>query len=255
MISSEMASRADTFPMLKDAAERAASELVRVSHWGDSSYINLPMFMPGGSPATVRVTGGDNSFRVDDGGFAYREAEAIGGERSFSRAAVRFAQAEGLTVGKRAISTMATADELQRAICDVGAASYSTAHDIYQRIADEGLDEIQDYLRERLETVFQGARIESEQTLKGASTHDWTVSNVIYLAERTVVFQAVGNHAYSIYRASTAFHDLGELPAPPQCVAVVKDLHALGANLNVLAQAGRVIQGDQTDDAYRRAAA
>jgi hypothetical protein len=211
--------------------------------------------MPSGTPATVRVSGSDDRFRVDDGGFAYREAEVIGGERSFPRAAAKFAQTEGLTVGKRTIRVDASASDLQRAICDVGAASYSTAHDIFQRIADEGLDEIQDYLRERLETVFKDARIESDQTIKGASTRDWTVSNVIYLAERTVVFQAVGNHAYSIYRASTAFHDLAELPAPPQCVAVVKDLNSLGANLNVLAQAGRVIQGDQTDDAYRRAAA
>lgn len=255
MISSEMASRADTFPTLKDAADRAAAELVRVSHWGDSSYVNLPMFMPSGTPATVRVSVSGNGFRVDDGGFAYREAEAIGGERSFPKAAAKFALPDGLTVGKRAIMASAGAGELQRAICDVGAASYSTAHDIYQRIAEEGVDEIQDYLRERLETVFRNARIESEQKLKGASTHDWTVSNVIYLQDRMVVFQAVGNHAYSVYRASTAFHDLGELPVPPQCVAVVKDMQALGANLNVLAQAGRVIQGDQTDEAYRRAAA
>lgn len=250
-----MASRADTFPSLKDAAERAAAELVSVSHWGDSSYVNLPMIMPSGTPATVRVSSTGSAFRVDDGGFAYREAEAVGAERAFGRAGAKFAQAEGLTVGKRAIRTDASASDLQRAICDVAAASYSTAHDIYRRITEEGLDEIQDYLRERLEAAFAGARIESEQTLKGASTHDWTVSNVIYLPNRVVVFQAVGNHAYSVYRASTAFHDLAELPAPPQCVAVVKDLQTLGANLNVLAQAGRVIQGDQTDDAYRRAAA
>lgn len=250
-----MASRADTFPALKDAAERAALDLVRVSHWGASCYINLPMFMPGGSPATVRVSGSDNTFRVDDGGFAYREAEAIGGERSFSRAAAKFAQRESLSVGKRTIYVDATASDLQRAICDVAAASYSTAHDIYQRITEDGLDEIQDYLRERLESVFKGAKIESGETMKGASTHDWTVSNVLYFPDRTVIFQAVGNHAYSIYRASTAFHDLGELPKPPQCVAVVKDLQSLGPNLNVLAQAGRVIQGDQTDEVYVRAAA
>jgi len=250
-----MASRADIFPTLREAAEGAAKELVGVAHWGDSTYINLPMFMPSGSPATVRISTVENAFRVDDGGFAYREAEALGAERKFSRAASRFAQAEALTVGKRAIFTVAAAADLQRAICDVGTASYSVAQDIYQRIADEGVDEIQDYLRERLETVFKNARIESDRALKGASTHDWTVSNVIYLPNRVVVFQAVGTHAYSIYRASTAFRDLGELPSPPQCVAVVKDFRGLGANLNVLAQAGRVIQGDQSDDAYRRAAA
>jgi hypothetical protein len=70
-----------------------------------------------------------------------------------------------------------------------------------------------------------------------------------------VVFQAVGNHPYSVYKAATAFHDLSELPAPPRCIAVVKDKEAMGVNLNVLAQAGRVIQGDQSDDTYRKAAA
>lgn len=255
MISFEMASRPDPQSTLQNSVERAVAELVRVSRWGDSVYVNLPFFMPSGSPSTVRVYAFADGFRVDDGGFAYREAEAIGGERSFAKAAAKFAAVDGLVVGKRLIMTDVGTHELQRAICDVGSASYSTACDIYQRIADEGLDEIQDYLRERLESVFNGARIESEKTLKGASTHDWTVSNVIYLNDRAVVFQAVGNHAYSVYRASTVFHDLSELPTPPQCVAVVADMNALGPNLNVLAQAGRVIQGDQTDEAYRRAAA
>jgi hypothetical protein len=70
-----------------------------------------------------------------------------------------------------------------------------------------------------------------------------------------IVFQAVGNHPYSVYKASTAFHDLNELPSPPRCVSVVKDLEAMGVNLNVLAQAGRVIQGDQSDAVYLEAAA
>jgi hypothetical protein len=69
------------------------------------------------------------------------------------------------------------------------------------------------------------------------------------------VFQAVGNHANSIYRASTAFHDLSELPNPPIRIAVVKDKAALGAKLNMLAQAGRVIEDEQPDDVYVRAVA
>lgn len=235
--------------------DRAVSDLVRTTRWGESTYVNLPMFMPSGTPATVRVTPSPAAFRVDDGGFAYRELEAIGAERSFRKTADRFAEAEGLAVGKRTIRVDVAEGELARAICDVGAASYSTAHDVYRRQNEEGAAEIQDYLRERLEDVFRGSRIESEQTIKGASAHEWTVSNALYLDDRLVIFQAVGNHAYSIYKASTAFHDLNELPTPPRCVAVVKDREALGVNLNVLAQAGRVIQGDQPDDVYVRAAA
>lgn len=250
-----MASRFDILPTVASAAEAAAAELVRVSHWGASSYVALPLFMPSGSAATVRISLAEHGFRVDDGGFAFREIEAIGAERSFPRTAARIASYEGLQTDRRLIFTYATADQLTRAIGDVGAASFAVADEIYRRVGDQGVSDIEDYLRERLETIFPGARIEADEEIKGASAHPWTVTAAIHMDSGLVVFQAVGNHAYSIYKASTAFHDLNELPSPPRCIAVVKDKEALGVNLNVLAQAGRVIQGDQSDDTYRRAAA
>jgi hypothetical protein len=250
-----MASRPDTPLTLKEAVERAAAELVRVSFWGQTSFINLPLIFPSGSQATVRVTGAGNTFGVDDGGFAYRELAAVGAERSFAKVAPRFAKFEGLEVGKRTVSVVVHEDGLVRAICDVGVASFAIASDVYERLADEGAAEIEDYLRERLESIFQGVRIESDEEIIGASTHPWRVSAALHTESGLIVFQAVGNHPYSVYKASTAFHDLGELPSPPRCVAVVKDLAAMGVNLNVLAQAGRVIQGDQPDAVYVDAAA
>ena len=77
----------------------------------------------------------------------------------------------------------------------------------------------------------------------------------MHLPSGLVVFQAVSNHANSINRASTAFHDIAELPNPPARVAVVKDREEMGVNLRVLSQAGRVIQGDQPDEIYKKAAA
>lgn len=250
-----MASRVDPLPTVANAAEAAAAELVRVSHWGPSSYINLPLFMPSGSAATVRISLAEGGFRVDDGGFAFREVEAIGAERSFPRTAARWASHEGIETDRRVIFTHATEAQLARAIGDVGAASFAVADEIYRRVGEEGTSEIEDYLRERLETIFRGARIEPDEEIKGASSHPWTVSAAIHMDSGLVVFQAVGNHPYSVYKAATAFHDLSELPSPPRCVAVVKDKEAMGVNLNVLAQAGRVIQGDQSDETYRKAAA
>lgn len=250
-----MASRFDSLPTVASAASAAAAELVRVSHWGASSYITLPLFMPSGSAATVRISMAEHGFRIDDGGFAFREIEAIGAERSFPRTAARIASYEGLQTDRRLIFTYAAADQLARAIGDVGAASFAVADEIYRRVGDEGTSEIEDYLRERLETIFVGARIEPDEEIKGASAHPWRVTAAIHKDSGLIVFHAVGNHAYSIYKASTAFHDLNELPNPPRCIAVVKDKGALGVNLNVLAQAGRVIQGDQSDDTYRKAAA
>lgn len=255
MICFPMASRFDTFPTVASAAEAAAAELVRVSHWGASSYVSLPLFMPSGSAATVRISVSEHGFRVDDGGFAFREIEAIGADRSFPRTAARIASYEGLQTDRRLIFTYATADQLVRAIGDVGAASFAVVDEIYRRVGDEGVVEIEGYLQERLATIFRGMRIEPDEEIRGASAHPWTVSAAIHMDSGLVVFQAVGNHAYSIYKASTAFHDLNELPTPPRCVAVVKDKNALGVNLNVLAQACRVIQGDQADEVYRSAAA
>lgn len=255
MICFEMASRLDITNDITRAVEKAAAELVRVSHWGGASYVTLPLMMPSGSSATVRISGDKAGFRVDDGGFAYRELEAIGAERSFPKAAAKYAAFEELQTDRRVIFTHAKEAELVRSICDVGTASHAVVEDVYRRLGDEGAAEIEDYLRERLEAVFAGSRIEPDEEIKGASSHAWRMSAAVHLPSGLIVFQAVPNHPYSIYRASTAFRDLGELPSPPKCVAVVKDMAALGDNLNVLAQAGRVIQGDQSDDTYRMAAA
>jgi hypothetical protein len=249
-----MASQVDITTGVARAAEKAAAELVRVSHWGGASYVSLPLIMPSGSSATVRITSNGRDYRVDDGGFAYRELESIGAERSFPKVAAKFAAFEELETDRRVIFTYAPEQELVRAICDVATASHAVVDDVYRRLGDDAAVEIEDYLRERLEAIFAGNRIEPDEEIKGASTHSWKMSATVHLPSGLIVFQAVPNHPYSVYRASTAFRDLGELRQPPKCVAVVKDMALLGNNLNVLAQAGRVIQGDQSDETYRLAA-
>ena len=81
------------------------------------------------------------------------------------------------------------------------------------------------------------------------------MSAVVTAGEHKAVFHAVGDHANSVYRTNTAFHDLGALDDPPALVAVVNDRKALGPKLGLLAQAGHVIESEQPDDVYRRAAA
>ena len=228
---------------------------MRVSHWGQSSYINLPLFFPSGTAASVRISKIGNTFRVDDSGFAFREIETIGFDRSFPKIAARLAGVERLSTDRRVIYTDTDEAGLYRAICDVGFASHAVVSEIYSRAAEDESTDVEDYLRERLESIFGSSHVEPEKDIIGASSHAWKVSATLHLPSGLTVFQAVGTHAYSVYKASTAFHDLNGLPTPPRCVAVVKDKEAMGVNLNMLAQAGRVIQGDQTDDAYRAAAA
>ena len=78
---------------------------------------------------------------------------------------------------------------------------------------------------------------------------------VVTFMASTTAFQAVGNHANSVFRTDAAFDDLAALDVPPKLVAVVKDKKALGTRLALLDRAGRVIDEEQPDDVYRRAAA
>lgn len=250
-----MASQADLVLSLDDAARSAMDGLVRLQRWGDACYINLPLIYPSGAFATARVVAAPGGFRVDDGGFAYRELEAIGAERSFSRVAPKIADASDVSVNRRTIFTDATADELQRALCDVAIASWNVADKVFARVAEHEETEIAEYLRSRLSRIFGRAHLDQAQTIVGPSTQEWEVSAIVRLNGSQTVFQAVSNHANSVYRTSAAFHDLAALPKPPRLVSVVRAKQELGPKLMILSQAGRVIESEQPDDAYLSAAA
>jgi len=250
-----MASSPISKSTVAQSVEEAISGLIKVSGWSDYAFVNLPIFMPNGAPATVRVRAVGDAFEVDDGGYAYRELESVGAERSFPTAAAKVARAEELETDRRRIFVASSHSELMRAVCDVALASRNLVADVYSKLADEDVAEIEDHLQQRLTAVFGTEAVRSGEALTGASSKKWEMSAAVHLASGLVVFQAVAKHANSINRASTAFHDLRELPNPPVRVAVVKDKAAMGVNLNVLAQAGRVIQSDQADETYKKAAA
>lgn len=237
------------------AVEAAAEDLVRVRKWGDHVYVNLPLVFPGGSFATVRVSSAPGGYRIDDGGFAYRELESIGAERSFRRTAGKIAERDQLEVNRRVIFCTADEGDLQRAICDVASASHAVAEQVYRKAAEQDEGEIEDYLQQRLIEIFGQERLADDRSIRGASTTDWEMSAILKADDHVTVFQAVAQNANSVYRATAAFHDLLDLPSRPRLVAVVKDKAALGPKLSLLSQAGRVIEQGQSNEVYLKAAA
>jgi hypothetical protein len=250
-----MASSVPAYPHLAETVDRAVREMLCVRHWGTQTFVSLPIYYPSGAQVTVRVAPALGGFRVDDGGFAYRELESVGFERSFASAADVARQSDALDRDRRCLITHAEAEQLSRAISDVGLASWNVADRVFKRIADQEQRDIEEYLRERLVAIFGATHLEDRQTISGSSTNPWDVSAIVQLDRQEIVFQAVSAHANSVYRTSTAFHDLAALPQAPRLVSVVRDKTAMGRKLVMLSQAGRVIQSDQTDADYLRAAA
>jgi hypothetical protein len=71
---------------------------------------------------------------------------------------------------------------------------------------------------------------------------------------RRAVFDIVTASMISVAFASTKFHDIAALDAPPARVAVIPHKAAFGDRLSIIAQAAHVIEQDATDQTFIRAA-
>ena len=241
-------------PRISDICAEIIPRLVSFQEAQNAGFMNLPMLYPSGSYATVRITYAPGGIRVSDAGFAYREVESFGAGRSFAKTARAEAEKAHLHVGKRSIYVDVPGEEVERAILDVSAASCSVAQDIISRVSYDEEDNIEDILHERLDRIFPRA-VEYERDVKGASSTDWKVTAIANSDDGKAIFQTVLNFPNAVYRASTAFHDIGALEYPPRLISVVSKKADMGKRYSILAQAGRVIEVSQSDDTYRRAVA
>lgn len=239
---------------LSKISETIAPNLISTRNWGDASFISLPMVYPSGSFVTVRLTYAPGGIRVSDSGFAYREAESFGATRSFANSARAVVEKYGVEIGRRAIFVDVPVDEVERAIFDVSAASKALAERIVANISQDGEAAISELLHARLDHLFPTA-VEHEGKIVGASTTEWDVTAVTKVNGHSTVFQAVPNWPVSVFKASTAFHDLAALENPPTLVSVVSKKAEMGKNYSILAQAGKVIEVGQADDVFRKVAA
>jgi len=144
-----MASNAPVHPDMIAAVDEAVRNMVRVRHWGDTSFVSFPIYYPSGSPVTLRIMQSGSGFWVDDGGFAYREIEAVGFERSFASAADKARAAEGIDRDRRRLFLHVDAECLGRAISDVAIASWNIADRVFGKISDQEERDIEDYLHDR----------------------------------------------------------------------------------------------------------
>lgn len=241
-------------PPLKLISASIASRLVSYKFWGDAAFINLPMAYPSGAQVTVRITEAPGGFRVSDAGFAYREIESYGAGRSFGRSVRSVVDAMDLNADRRTIYIDVPPEQVERAIFDVSAASFDVASKIVQNATVEGEAQISDNLLARLDSIFD-RQVDHDGKIVGASATEWEVTAIAKLDGKRAVFQAVPNFPVSVYKASTAFVDIGALGEPPTLVSVVSDKAAMGKHYSILSRVGRVIEVGQDDETYLRAVA
>ncbi len=243
---------ADRTPLI-DITKAIVPTLVSFKAWGDASFINMPMAYPSGAFVTVRLTHRPGGVKVSDSGFAFREIESFGAGRSFAKTAQTAAEEFEVKVGKRSVYVDVQEHEVERAILDVSAASHAIASRIVNRVSSDVEATISDELHTRLDRLFP--KTSYEERITGASSTEWEVSAVSKIDGGSAVFQIVTNYPISVYKASTAFHDIAALDNPPRLISVVRSKAEMGKSYSILHQAGRVIEVGQPDSAFERAVA
>lgn len=237
------------------AVEAAVRDLVSIRDVGDRRFVSLPMLYPDGSNVTLSLSHGPNGIRVSDNGFAYRDAESVGAERSFERVARGIAEPLGVDTSSRLVYVDAALDDLYRAICDVAAVSWKVANEISARTSESQEIEMAEEIRVRLRRVFGEAKVSGDRKVLGASTREWEVSAIVRGDHGPVIFQVVSKYENSVFRAVTAFGDIANVERPPALVAVIANRAEMGNKLALLSREARVIEISQSDNVFLKAVA
>jgi len=150
----------------------ALDGLVSVTTHGESAFVNLPMFFPSGTAATVRIDRAPGGFRVSDNGFTYRVLESIGAERSFASLAKSTSEKGGLEKNRRCLFATVSEDDLSRAISDIAAASWKIVDKVFSDYESEAEDELELELQAKLVSLFGEEHVHCNETLRGASSSE-----------------------------------------------------------------------------------
>ena len=237
------------------AIEAVGKQLVSFQHWDDTSLLRLPLVYPSGSAVAVKITNTSRDvFMVSDLGFAYRELESYGVQRSFAGTADAVLAGWAVSRNARVVFAEVHEDELSQGIIDVARASWQIVDRIDARIREDAEVEIQEYVTVRLLDIFGKPAVSAEATLIGASTSPWEIMALVTIGDKKTAFQAVSAHPNSIYRTNAAFDDIAALDESPNLVAVVENKLLLGPKLTLLARQSAVIESAQSDAIYRKVA-
>ena len=235
-----------------DPVSRVVRSLLSTEKVGDQTIVRLPLIMPSGSMATVRVIENNGDFFIGDLGLSYLQAESLGLARNYWRVVKPIIEKYVIDRSKEELFIRVKSEDLYSGICDVAMASWQAA-DVLADKADETANvELSESVVDRLVEVFGTDRVVPQPEIMGHSHISWPMTAIVKNGSRSMVFQAVSNHAQSVYRANTAFHDLSILDDPPILVSVVRDKQELGEKISLLSQTSKVIETDANAEVYRR---
>lgn len=219
-------------------------------------FIQPPVSFPRGRLVGIQIVGGPNTFTVTDAGIAMREAEFLGAEDLFRRAARRVATDFDPTFNSwELFEGCAPLHQLVECVSIVAnAAALSmirTADKFAQRFDLRRREE----LSIRLARIYDAARVAEDVEVAGASAKAWHFDAQVALpSDRIGLFSLVTPAPVLVAFAYSKLDDLSRLDLPPFLAAVLDGIFEPG-DKDLIARAARKLIGvNDNDDVFRVAA-
>lgn len=240
---------------LSQIAADLSAALVRVYSDNETARISLPLLYPGGRMVGVEICRTHKNFLVSDGGIARREAEMLGGARTFARIANEAARRFSVRFDQNMIFDLdIEQDQLLPAVIAVANAAKTAVENTALHLATVEHADYRSYLLDRLSSVYGSKHVSRTPKLKGAA-EEWEFDAVVQKNDHQLaIFEMVTPNANSVNSAVIKFLDVRDLgEGAPSRIAVLTDLKNT-PRLPVLGRTARVISADASDEDYRRAA-
>lgn len=239
-----------------EGVKSAVAGLVRVSAWGKSYLVSVPLIYPSGTTVGVKITAGGGGYIVTDAGLGFREAEDLEAQRSYGAHAGRIKDQIGVeyTSGHEFLMR-ATERQLPAAIRRVAFASHRAVMKTFNSLPEVSAHEIGAELFERLRKAFGEDNVAGEMRLAGASNIEWHFAAQVVYGKRRVLFDVVTPRWSSVVSAKSKFSDVRHLGKNTVPVAVVDNIDAMGKWLPLVTQEAEVIEVGANSDELRRVVA
>jgi hypothetical protein len=232
--------------------DEVAREIISTEHFGGASLIKTPLMYPSGASVVVQITQQQDRFFVTDMGMGHQESMMFDGANFYLRNAKTIADNFGVRFDNEAFFVAeATKEQLPGATVIIANCSAEATALAAYRAAAPRYEADTDRLYQKLISVFSTAEVDRDVSFVGSSANKWPVNAVVHRRGKTVLFEAVVKNHLSVVNTTVKFHDIARLDNPPNRVSVVSKKSDMGQYLNLLSQAGNIVEFDVPENIIR----
>ncbi|MEN5336813.1 hypothetical protein [Brucella pseudintermedia] len=239
---------------ISDLADKIARSMTYAQERNGQYQIVTPLLYSGGACVVVYMARSENGYFISDHGAARREADLLGGLRTFNRIAKEQAIAHGVNFDSDQIFDIEVPEyALVTAAIAVANASKAAVDITQAAVTQQKAEQQKDALIRKIFSVFDKDQIEVDGEYSGRS-ENWKFDAVVQ-AHVPILFQTVSAHQNSVNSAISRFLDIKDAGEDLTVRVAVPTRIRETPHLSLLSRTARIIPVDAGNEMFHALAA